>query len=102
MGRCKRNARPAVPHHPRSALELSQPVRAGVAVSERPYKGIVLARAFATRLTDEDYEILYSHGPGVRTFYGRADRADAERIFADVADRSDNAPKKEILSNRSD
>jgi hypothetical protein len=71
-------------------------------MSEKPYRGLVLARAFATRLTDEDYEILYRHGPGVRAFYGRADRADAEQIFARVDSRSDNAPKKEILSNRSD
>lgn len=71
-------------------------------MSERPYKGVVLARAYATRLTDEDYEILYRHGPGVRVFYGRADRADAERIFACVADRSDNAPKKEDVPNRRD
>lgn len=69
-------------------------------MSERPYKGVVLARAYATRLTDEDYEILYRHGPGVRTFYGRADRADAERIFAEVDSRSDSAPKKEKPPDR--
>ena len=71
-------------------------------MSARPYRPVILARAYATRLTDEDYEILYRHGPGVRTFYGRADRADAEQMFArvDSADGSDVAKKKEKLPDR--
>ena len=67
-------------------------------MSERPYKGVVLARAYATRLTDEDYEILYKHGPGVRAFYGRSDRGDAAEMFALV----DSAKKKEVLPDRGD
>lgn len=63
---------------------------------ERDYKPNKLGRAFAARITDEDYEILYFRGAGVRSFYGKADRADAEIMFA----RCDSAPKKESAADR--
>lgn len=72
-------------------------------VSERPYKVNKLGRAFAARLTDEDYEIIHASGPGVRAFYGKADRSDAEQMFArcDSATSATRATKKEETQNRS-
>jgi hypothetical protein len=75
-------------------------------VSERAYKGVVLGRKYALPLTDDDAKIFYSLGPGVRAFYGRSDRGDAEKIFAAVdsapaLERSDNCvKKKEDLPDR--
>jgi len=70
-------------------------------VSEKPYKGQLLARCFAAPLTDEDYKILYGHGAGVRAFYGRADRFDAALMFANVDSAGlTHASKKETPTDR--
>ena len=42
-------------------------------MSERPYKGVLLSRAYTAALTDEDKNIFHTLGPGVRAFYGRSD-----------------------------
>ena len=59
-------------------------------------------------MTDDDARILHRLGPGLRYFYGRADRIDAEQAFARVDSQvsatpgSDNAKKKENLPHRGD
>lgn len=70
-------------------------------MSERSYRGNLLGRRYAAPLTDEDYKILHGHGAGVRAFYGRADRADAEMIFANVDSAGlTRAPKEETETDR--
>lgn len=63
-------------------------------MSERAYKGVVLSRRYAAALTEEDRVIFYNLGPGVRTFYGRSDRGDAEKIFASVDSHTVASAKK--------
>jgi hypothetical protein len=67
-------------------------------MSERAYKGHMLTRKFAAALSPEDSQIFHTLGPGLRAFYGRSDRGDAEKIFASV----DSAKKTEKLPNRCD
>lgn len=60
---------------------------------KREYSPNKLGRSASARMTDEDYEILHrvDHG-GFFFHYGRADRADAEIMFARVDSGPDKYP----------